>query len=221
MGLSANHPAGYTSSSNKSSPARSASVQHRRTRPTDLASFDSSDTWASCNPFPSITDLAGWSPQSGGPADQLLYVKPLPEEQQMQANYVTTDETSRLLFQHINEVTQPDDASVRKVPCRHHRSQILPSWLHFHAVDLCFGCLFVNEQQQLINVHVWGGWNRRISLDRGLKKRPVPKRSWWRPSRRRRRPTRAEVEWQWWVEVRSIKSFASPVVAAAEANLHF
>lgn len=122
MGLSANHPAGYTSSSNKSSPARSASVQHRRTRPTDLASFDSSDTWASCNPFPSITDLAGWSPQSGGPADQLLYVKPLPEEQQMQANYVTTDETSRLLFQHINEVTQPDDASVRKVPCRHHHS---------------------------------------------------------------------------------------------------
>ena len=31
-------------------------------RPTDLASFDSSDTWASCNPFPSATDLSTWSP---------------------------------------------------------------------------------------------------------------------------------------------------------------
>lgn len=119
MGLSAaNHPAGYSSSSNKSSPARSASaIQHKRTRPTDLASFDSSDTWASCNPFPSITDLAGWSPQSGGPVEhQQLYVKPLPEEPATMAS--TTDETSRLLYQHINELGQPDDMSVRKVCVR-------------------------------------------------------------------------------------------------------
>lgn len=82
-----------------------------------MASFDSSDTWASCNPFPSITDLAGWSPQSGGaPADQ-LYVKPLnPEDhhQLHQHQYGTVDETSRLLYQHqMNELAQPDETAVK------------------------------------------------------------------------------------------------------------
>ena len=77
-----------------------------------MASFDSSDTWASCNPFPSITDLAGWSPQSGGggPVDQhqQLYVKPLPDDHHQQRNY--GDETSRLIYQQINELAaQPDD----------------------------------------------------------------------------------------------------------------
>jgi hypothetical protein len=104
--------------SNKSSPARS----QRRARPTDLASFDSSDTWASCNPFPSITDLAGWSPQSGtGPAERdtsELYVKPLEmgkqQQQQQQQHYGTVDETSSLLYQQINE--QPDDDSPVKQP---------------------------------------------------------------------------------------------------------
>lgn len=111
MGMSSNvgsehHPHHPSISSNKSSPARSASVQQRRTRPTDLASFDSSDTWASCNPFPSITDLAGWSPQGGAQTDQQqLYVKPLPEER-----YATVDETSRLLYQQFNELGQPDDS---------------------------------------------------------------------------------------------------------------
>ncbi|XP_059350542.1 uncharacterized protein LOC130693259 isoform X2 [Daphnia carinata] len=102
----------HLSTSNKSSPARS----QRRTRPTDLASFDSSDTWASCNPFPSITDLAGWSPQSGtGPAEREasdLYVKPL-EKENKQQHYVTVDETSRLLYQSINEQADDDDSPVK------------------------------------------------------------------------------------------------------------
>ena len=43
--------------------SNSSSVQHRqRQRPSDLASFDSCDTWASCHPFPSIVDLAVTSP---------------------------------------------------------------------------------------------------------------------------------------------------------------
>ena len=106
--------AATAATSNKSSPARS---QSRRARPTDLASFDSSDTWASCNPFPSITDLAGWSPQSGtGPAERDssdLYVKPL-EKQQQQQHYGTVDETSSLLYQHINEQADDDDSPVKQ-----------------------------------------------------------------------------------------------------------
>ena len=40
--------------------------QEKATRPSDLASFDSTDTWASCNPFPSAADLSGWSPVNSG-----------------------------------------------------------------------------------------------------------------------------------------------------------
>ena len=35
-------------------------VQTNRSTTTNLASFDSSDTWASSNPFPSITDLPAY-----------------------------------------------------------------------------------------------------------------------------------------------------------------
>lgn len=111
----------HLSTSSKSSPARS----QRRTRPTDLASFDSSDTWASCNPFPSITDLAGWSPQSGtGPAERDasdLYVKPLTMENKQ--HYGTVDETSRLLYQSINEQADDDDSPV-KAPATGRKVQV-------------------------------------------------------------------------------------------------
>lgn len=91
------------SPSKSSSPARSSHHAQQRSgsrtasRPTDLASFDSSDTWASCQPFPSITDLAVgsaaggcWSPSSSQPGasassfhsaeiqgNQQIYVKPV------------------------------------------------------------------------------------------------------------------------------------------------
>ena len=106
--------------SNKSSPARSAS-QQRRARPTELASFDSSDTWASCNPFPSLTDLSGWSPQTA--EQKPLYVKPIDEQRQTADSDLlhisVTDDANRLLYSQINTISKPDDSpkSTKVIKC--------------------------------------------------------------------------------------------------------
>lgn len=96
--------------SNKSSPARSVS-QQRRARPTELASFDSSDTWASCNPFPSLADLSGWSPHTA--EQKPLYVKPIDERQGAEGDLLqisVPDESNRLLYSQVNAISKPDDS---------------------------------------------------------------------------------------------------------------
>lgn len=122
-GVGSSAGSGHCARSNKSSPARSVS-QQRRARPTELASFDSSDTWASCNPFPSLADLSGWSPQTA--EQKPLYVKPVEDQHRHHqhatgaetdlpalasgASSSTADETSRLLCSQINTMSKPDDS---------------------------------------------------------------------------------------------------------------
>lgn len=99
-------------SPSKSSPARSSQTQRSRKRPTDLASFDSSDTWASCHPFPSLTDLGALSPTQPLPAlssEQLadmnqLYVKPVAND----SNGEDEDENTKLIDQPQTDFVMPN-----------------------------------------------------------------------------------------------------------------
>lgn len=130
------------SPSKSSSPARSSHAQQRSgsrttSRPTDLASFDSSDTWASCQPFPSITDLAAgsgaggcWSPSSSQPGasssfhpaeipgNQQLYVKPVANNNGSRGNENDDDEDNNENSQLLGEQQQQTEVQSNQNPVR-------------------------------------------------------------------------------------------------------
>ena len=71
-----------------------------------MASFDSSDTWASCQPFPSATDLSTgglWSPSQ--PTNKsVVVVNNTDEEDEEPSSY-------NKLIRHQQVQQQPDDYS--------------------------------------------------------------------------------------------------------------